>query len=145
MNFKIFFIIFFGYSFLSIAPLCAQTQSDTSGPTEAPAGGIKLVQALMSEDLQEQTPKNVTTVFSIERRKAICYTSFDPVPEKTEIYHNWFHRDRPSAKIKLTLKPPRWSTYSSIQFRAQDIGPWRVEITDSNGQIFDILRFSITE
>ena len=145
MNFKIFFILFFGFSFLSIAPLSAQTQSDTNGPAEAPAGGIKLVQALMSEDLQEQTPQNVTTVFSIERRKAICYTSFDPVPEKTEIYHNWFHRDRPSAKIKLTLKPPRWSTYSSIQFRAQDIGPWRVEITDSNGQVFDILRFSITE
>jgi len=145
MNFKIFFIMFLGFCFLSIAPLCAQTQSDTNGPTEAPAGSIKLVQALMSEDLIEQTPKNVTSVFSIERRKAICYTSFDPVPEKTEIYHNWFHRDRPSAKIKLTLKPPRWSTYSSIQFRAQDIGPWRVEITDSNGQIFDILRFSITE
>ena len=145
MNFKIFFILFFGFSFLSIAPLSAQTQSDTNGPTEAPAAGIKLVQAVMSEDIQEQTPQNVTTVFSIVRRKAICYTSFDPVPEKTEIFHYWFHRDRPSAKIKLTLKPPRWSTYSSIQFRAQDIGPWRVEITDSNGQIFDILRFSITE
>ena len=145
MNIQIFFIMFFAFSFLSIAPLSAQTQSGTNGPTEAPAGGIKLVQAVVSEDLQEQTPQNVTTVFSIERRKAICYTSFDPVPEKTEIYHNWFHRDRPSAKIKLTLKPPRWSTYSSIQFRAQDIGPWRVEITDSNGQIFDILRFSITE
>jgi hypothetical protein len=145
MKFKIFFIFFLGFSFLSIAPLSAQTQSDTNGPTEAPAGGIKLVRAVMSEDIQEQTPQNVTTVFSIERRKAICYTSFDPVPEKTKIYHYWFHRDRPSAKIMLTLKPPRWSTYSSIQFRAQDIGPWRVEITDSNGQIIYILRFSITE
>ena len=74
MNFQIFFILFFGFSFLSIPPLSAQTQSDTNGPTEAPAGGIKLVRAVMSEDLQEQTPQNITTVFSIERRKAICYT-----------------------------------------------------------------------
>ncbi len=145
MNFQTLFILFFGFSFLSIPPLSAQTQSDTNGPTEVPAAGIKLVQAVMSEDLQEQTPQNLTTVFSIERRKAICYTSFDPVPEKTDIYHHWFHRDRPSAKIKLTLKPPRWSTYSSIQFRAQDIGPWRVEITDAKVQIFQVLRFSITE
>jgi hypothetical protein len=145
MNFQTLFILFFGFCFLSIPPLSAQTQSDTNGPTEAPAAGIQLIKAVMSEDLQERMPQNLTTVFSIERRKAICYTSFDPVPEKTVIYHHWFHRNRPSAKIKLTLKPPRWSTYSSIQFRAQDIGPWRVEITDSKGQIFHTLRFSITE
>jgi len=145
MYYRILFIIFFGFSFLAIPPLSAQTQSHTSGPAEAPAAGIKLVQAVMSEDIQDQTPQNLTTVFSIERRQAICFTAFDPVPEKTDIYHHWFHRDRSSAKLKLTLKPPRWSTYSSIQFRAQDIGPWRVEITDSNGQIFHILRFSITE
>ncbi|CAB1056590.1 hypothetical protein D1BOALGB6SA_1327 [Olavius sp. associated proteobacterium Delta 1] len=99
----------------------------------------------MCEDIQGQTPQNSTTVFSIERRKAICFTSFDPVPSKTVIYHHWFHRDRPSARIKLTLKPPRWSTYSSFQLRAEDFGPWRVEITDSQGHILQVLRFSITE
>ena len=145
MNYRIWFILFIGFSFLAIPPLSAQTQSDPNGPTEAPAVGIKLVQAVMSEDLQERTPQNITTVFTIERRKAICFTAFDPVPEKTDIYHHWFHRDRPSAKLKLTLKPPRWSSYSTIQFRAEDIGPWRVEIADSNGQVFHILRFSVTE
>jgi len=145
MNYRILFILFIGFSFLAIPPLSAQTQSDPNGPAEAPAAGIKLVQAVMSEDLQERTPQNITTVFTIERRKAICFTAFDPVPEKTVIYHHWFHRDRPSAKLKLTLKPPRWSSYSTIQFRAEDIGPWRVEIADSNGQVFHILRFSVTE
>ena len=119
-----------------------QSQSDT---TDTAAGNIVLVQAVMCEDIQGQTPQNSTTVFSIERRKAICFTSFDPVPNKADIYHHWFHRDRPIAKIKLTLKPPRWSTYSSIQLRAEDLGPWRVEVTDSQGQIFQVLRFSITE
>lgn len=145
MNFRILFLLLLGFSFLWIPPLSAQSQSDTNDTVEAPAADIKLVKAVMSEDLQELLPQNSTTVFSIERRKAICFTSFDPVPEKTEIYHHWFHRDRPSANIRLTLNPPRWSTYSSIQFRVEDIGPWRVEITDSKGQIFQILRFSITE
>jgi len=126
-------------------PLAAKSQSNDSGETKTSAAKIVLVQALMCEDLLELIPQNPTSVFSIERRKAICFTSFDSVPEKTIIYHQWFHRDQNSAKIKLTLKPPRWSTYSSIQFRAEDIGPWRVEITDSQGRIFDVLRFSITE
>ena len=142
MNFRTFFVLLFLIHFFVFSPLPVQSQSDTS---DTAAGNLALIQAVMSEDLQERLPQNITTVFSIESRKAICFTSFDPVPEKTVIYHHWFHRDRPSAKVKLTLKPPRWSTYSSIQFRVQDIGPWRVEITDPKGQILHILRFSITE
>jgi hypothetical protein len=126
-------------------PLSARSQSNDTLTTKASAGKIALVQALMAEEIKDLVPQNPTIVFSIERRKAICFTSFDPVTEKTVIYHQWFHRDQTSAKIKLTLKPPRWSTYSSIQFRAEDIGPWRVEIIDSQGQIIDALRFSITE
>ena len=106
---------------------------------------IVLVEAVLCEDIKETVPQNRTTVFSIERQTAVCYTAFDPVPQKAVIYHHWFHRDTPSARIKLTLKPPRWSTYSTIQLRAEDIGPWRVEITDAQGNIFDILRFSVTE
>ncbi len=127
-------------------PLWAQSPSDTDDAAATDiVTDIVLVQAEMCEDIQELTPQNTTTVFSIERRKAVCFTSFDPVPFETEIYHHWFHRDRPSARIKLALQPPRWSTYSSIQLRAEDLGPWRVEVTDAKGRIFRILRFSITE
>jgi len=139
------FILFTVTTLFSTLPVSAQTQSDSNGGTRTPGENIALVQAVMCEDIQDQLPQNPTTVFSIERRKAVCFTAFDPVLQKTDIYHHWFHRDRPSAKIKLTLKPPRWSTYSSIQFREEDIGPWRVEITDAQGKIFQVLRFSITE
>ena len=121
---------------LLIFPLTAGSQSGNP---------IALVEAVLCEDIQGFVPQNRTTVFSIERRTAFCFTAFDPVPQKAIIYHHWFHRDTPSARIKLTLKPPRWSTYSSIQLRVEDIGPWRVEITDEQGNIFHILRFSVTE
>ncbi|MBW1746394.1 MAG: DUF2914 domain-containing protein, partial [Deltaproteobacteria bacterium] len=35
--------------------------------------------------------------------------------------------------------------FSSIQFREADKGLWRVEITDPEGNIFHVLRFSITD
>lgn len=126
-------------------PMSAASQSDANEESKTSENKIALVEAVLCEDIQGNAPQNPATVFSIERRKAFCFTSFDPVFEKIVIYHRWFHRDRPSAKIKLTLKPPRWSTYSSIQLRVEDIGPWRVEIVDSQGHIFNILRFSITE
>ena len=126
-------------------PLSAGSQSGEGDQSKVFDSSIALVSAALCEDIQDNLPQNPTTVFSIERRKAFCFTSFDPVPQKTVIYHHWFHRDLPSARIKLTLKPPRWSSYSSIQLRAEDIGPWRVEIADSQGRIFHVLRFSITE
>ena len=142
---RIFHLLLFALILGFLCPESAIAQSGDTGVSETSIGKILLVQAVMCEDMRELVPRNSTTVFSIERRKAICFTSFDPVTEKTIVYHQWFHRDQNSAKMKLTLNPPRWSAYSSIQLRAEDIGPWRVEITDTQGHILDILRFSITE
>ena len=136
MKYRIVPLLLLALGLFLLFPFTAGTQSGNQ---------IVLVEAVLCEDIIETVPQNRTTVFSIERRTAVCYTAFDPVPQKAVIYHHWFHRDTPSARIKLTLKPPRWSTYSSIQLRAEDIGPWRVEITDSQGNIFHVLRFSVTE
>jgi hypothetical protein len=111
----------------------------------ANAAQLELFQGLMCEDISSNAPRNPTIVFSIAQKKAVCFSSFDEVPQKTIIYHNWYHRDVPSAKIRLTLKPPRWSTYSSIQLRRTDIGPWRVEISDDKGNVLGVLRFSVTD
>ena len=106
---------------------------------------LELFQALMVEDIFSNAPRNPTGVFSVTQKKAVCFTSFNQVPQKLIIYHNWYHRDVPSAKIRLTLKPPRWATYSSIELNKTDIGPWRVEITDESGNVLEVLRFSVTE
>ena len=136
MKYRIVALLLLALGLLLLFPFTVGSQSGNL---------ITLVQAVLCEDIQGNLPQNPTTVFSIERRTAVCFTAFDPVPRKAVIYHHWFHRDTPSARIKLTLKPPRWSTYSSIQLRAEDIGPWRVEVTDSQGNIFHVLRFSVTE
>ena len=112
------------------------------------SGSIKqltLDEAVMCEEIFANAPRNQTVVFSVAKEKAVCFTSFETVPEKTFIYHNWFYRDIPSSRIRLVLRPPSWSTYSSIQIRKTDIGPWRVEITDAQGRVLRVLRFSITD
>ena len=127
MKYKRIQIILLLFGLLAVFPLNADSQSDNP---------VELVEAVLCEDIKDSVPQNVTSIFSIERRTAICFTDFDPVLQKTIIYHHWYHRDVPSARIKLTLKPPRWASYSSIQLRAEDICPWRVEITDEQGNIF---------
>jgi len=121
-------------------------EADTARPVppEKPPS-LTLVKALMCEEIKDFEPRNETGVFSASLGQAICFTAFDPVPEKTEITHNWFKRDVPDAKFKLLLKPPKWSSFSKIRLRGSDVGPWRVEITDADGRILQTLRFSVTE
>jgi hypothetical protein len=106
---------------------------------------LTLDRAVMCEDIKDFAPHNPAVVFSIKIGKVCCYTSFDPVPKKTFIYHKWFHRDSLSTNKRLYLQPPRWATFSTIQLRETDKGPWRVEISDQNGKLLYILRFSITD
>ena len=111
----------------------------------APAGPLNLDQAVMCEDIKDYLPYNKAAVFSLEIGKVFCFTSFDVVPDKMFIYHNWYRQDRLVTTKRLSLQPPNWSSYSSIQLREADKGPWRVEIRDQNKQLFEIVRFSITD
>lgn len=126
------------------SPLFSQEHEEAPSPTITDRP-LKLERAAMCEDIPDQSPVNPAVVFSIKRQIVYCFSSFDPVPKKTFVHHNWYLSDKLSTKIKLRLQPPRWSTYSRIQLREADIGPWRVEITDENDNILKILRFSVTE
>jgi hypothetical protein len=106
---------------------------------------LSLVQAVMCEEIKDHAPHNQAIVFSVTNGSTSCFTYFDPVPEKTYIFHNWFYRDKLITRIKLLLQPPRWSTFSRIQLREADKGPWRVEITDRKDVLFSIVRFSVTD
>jgi len=105
---------------------------------------LTLLRAAICERIKDFAPENQAVVFPVTIGKIFCFTHFDPVPEKSDIYHSWYYRDKLITKQKLSLRPPRWSTYSSIQLREYDKGPWRVTITDQSNKTLGVLRFSIT-
>jgi len=126
------------WTFVFFIPPAIAGQKEDSGP-------LRLVHAVMCEEVKDGRPDHQAVVFSLGLGEVFCFTAFDPVPAKTFVYHRWFHRDRISTRVRLSLQPPRWSTYSKIQLRADDRGPWRVEVTDSTGTVLQTLRFSITD
>ena len=115
------------------------------GQDAKPSDKLTLVRAVMCESIQEYAPANPAVVFSIELGRVSCFTEFDPVPEKTYIQHKWYQNDRLITEKRLTINPPRWSSFTSVQLRESDKGPWRVEVTDENDNLMRTLRFSITD
>ena len=127
-----------------IAILPQNCYSETSTPkNEQPQ--FKLLNAYVCEDVEEGIPSNRSVAFSVSIESICCYTLFDEIREDSSIYHRWLFHDKPVAKFKLFLKAPRWATYSSIQLREADKGPWRVEIRDSNNRLLKTIRFSIVD
>lgn len=123
-------------------PCCPPAIAETN-----PSGksGIALTRAVMCESIKGYEPENTAVVFSIDVGKISCFTSFDRIGATTAALHKWYRRDELVTTKRLTLKPPSWSTYSSIQLREADKGPWHVEIYDDDNNLLDILQFSVTE
>jgi hypothetical protein len=104
-----------------------------------------LVQAVMCESIQNYDPINSAVVFSIQLGRVSCYTRFDPVPQKTFVHHKWYRSDILITVKRLTINPPSWASFTSVQLRDADKGPWRVVITDEQDNAMQTLRFSITD
>ncbi len=101
--------------------------------------------AVMCEDIQDMEPVKEAIVFSVEKGHIICFTAVKNIKTRTYLIHKWIHRDEITTTMKLKLRPPYWRTYSKIQLRETDKGPWRVEILDPKGNILKVLRFSVTD
>jgi hypothetical protein len=130
---------------LLLAAVLAWPYPVASEEAPAVAEGPRLVRAVMSEAIEKLVPVNPAIVFSIDLGRISCFTEFDPVPKKAVIHHKWYRRDSLISARQLTINPPRWSSFSSMQLRDADKGPWRVEVTDENGKLIESLRFSITD
>jgi hypothetical protein len=130
-------LAFFFVSILIIA-ICPQhttakeaTATAKESQQQVPAAkDPSLDQAVMCEEIVNFAPEDQAIVFSVDRGKVFCFTSFVNVPENTIVYHRWLFRDKLVTERELELKTPKWSVYSSIQPRQADKGPWRVEITN---------------
>jgi len=124
---------------------CSPDQIEDTVQTEV-SSGMEIIGAVICEDVKDGRPVNKGIIFSSSLNRVTCFTEFDRITEKTIIYHCWYFKDNLRAKRKpLVLNPPKWSTYSQIEPRETDKGPWRVEIIDEEGNILQTLRFSIVD
>jgi hypothetical protein len=106
---------------------------------------LTLAQASMCESVQNLKAINEALTFSVSLGHVYCLSYFKPVLKPSVIFHRWYRRNELSTQVRLKVYPPHWATYSVIQLREEDKGPWHIEITDQNGKVFDVLRFSITD
>lgn len=126
----------------SVHPGFSQEQPS---PGSNQTAGLVLTRAALCESVENLNPVNTAAVFSVSQGQIYCFTDFGTVRSQTVVYHRWYHRDTLTTQIRLKIYPPRWATYSMLKLREVDKGPWKVEITDAEGRVLGVLRFSIVD
>ena len=138
-------VFLFCFIFILLFSTHGFSDEKEGSPKELVSPNLVLVKASICEAVKDGLPLNEGVAFSVGLKKVACFSSFDPVSENTFVYHSWIFRDRLITRFKLALRTPRWATFSRVELRDADKGPWRVEISDEKGIIFHMLRFSITD
>jgi hypothetical protein len=136
-------LFFFGVFFCFLWAIDALKAQEPETPSAAISTSLTV--ATMCEGISDKMPINPTIVFPVGNKSVYCLSSFDPVKEKSHINHFWYRKDKLVSNVRLLIQPPRWTTYSSIDLRESDKGPWRVDVVDGNNNLLKTLRFSITD
>lgn len=112
--------------------------------TNAWAQPLRLAKAVACLGIQDREPVGTGQVFPATTPRVYCYTLVEGATEAQEILHVWYHGEQKVHDYALTVKGPRWRTWSYKTIYPGQRGPWRVDIVQGNsGVLLGSVSFTI--
>jgi hypothetical protein len=109
------------------------------------ASTVRVENAAMGEDVVNREVVSQGASFSTSVGKLYCFSKIASIDSHTNVVHAWYYGSEERARVSLNVSPPAWRTYSSKVIQAHEIGVWRVEILDQDGNLLDTVRFQVTQ
>ena len=106
---------------------------------------LEVVAAAISKNVVAREAMDVGNRFSSLTPRLYCFTKVVGASQPTEIVHVWSYSDVERARVSLAVKAASWRTYSSKAIQAHEIGPWRVDVLDTSGNLLETINFEITQ
>ena len=106
---------------------------------------LEVVAAAISKNVVEREAVDVGNRFSSLTPRLYCFTKVVGANQPTEVVHVWRYSDVERARISLAVKAASWRTYSSKAIQPHEIGPWRVDVLDTSGNLLETINFEITQ
>ena len=111
----------------------------------AQANKVQVVAAAICKDVVDREAVDVGTQFSNSVSRLFCFTKAVSTEIPTEVVHVWSYDDVERARVSLSVKAATWRTYSSKAIQSHEIGPWRVDVMDTSGNLLETINFEITQ
>jgi hypothetical protein len=111
----------------------------------AAAEGLSVEDAAICANVVDREPTDVGTSFPVSVGKLYCFTKIVGAQEPTEVSHVWYFGDDERARVTLSVKAANWRTYSSKILQEHEVGSWRVEVLDADGNNLQTVDFEVVQ
>ena len=109
------------------------------------ASNVQVVAAAICKNVVDREAVDIGTQFSNSVSRLYCFTKAVSTQIPTEVVHVWSYGDVERARVSLAVKAASWRTYSSKAIQSHEIGPWRVDVMDTSGNLLETINFEITQ
>jgi hypothetical protein len=100
--------------------------------------------AAICRDVVDREPVDSGNSFTADVGKLYCFTKITGAQFPTHVTHVWSFDGTERARVELAVNAASWRTFSSKIIQAHELGAWRVEIVDPEGNVLKTLEFEVT-
>jgi len=104
---------------------------------------LKVSEIGVCTGIVDRQPVNENTIFSSDVGRIYCWTKINGAMEPTEIKHIWYYGNEKLREIKLDLKYVTTRTWSYKNISPSQVGDWKIEVVDINGNVLKTIVFKI--
>lgn len=120
---------------LAATPLTAQQAE--------PDAAIEVTRAVVATDVVDREPVGEAESFAAAVGQVYFYTVLEGDFPETRLEHVWLRDGEEVARVPLTVRGPRWRTWSSKSIPAEWAGDWEVQLVDEAGNVMESASFTV--
>jgi ribosomal protein S8 len=123
----------------------AQTAHIASVAIGAKIDTDKVSRAVLTTDVVDREPVNVlkSDVKLLDISQSLSFFSELKNMQGQTVRHVWYYQNQQLASIELAISSPRFRTYSTKNIMPEQVGDWRVEVIDTDGNLLAQKEFRI--
>lgn len=106
---------------------------------------LEVSKSAICTEIVNRSPADGGVRFPSTVEKLYCFSRISNIEAATQIQHVWYFNNIERARVELPVSPPSWRTYSSKRIMPEEIGRWRVDILDNEGNVLKTLGFDIAQ
>ncbi|UCE83670.1 MAG: DUF2914 domain-containing protein [Deltaproteobacteria bacterium] len=140
---------------LVFATMCLGFQAliqaqEATGQAQEPAGEmmepaqLSVSVAAICQNVVDREPVDAGISFAATVGKLYCFTKIIGAESPTQIAHVWYFDGNERARVDLAINAASWRTFSSKIIQPHELGAWRVDVMDAEGNVLKTLEFEVT-
>ena len=111
----------------------------------AAAADLQVEDAVVCTNVVDREPVDSAVSFPASVGRLYAFTRIVGASDPTQVVHVWYFGEMERARVTLGVNGSNWRTYSSKVIQEHEIGAWRVEVLDADGNNLDSIQFDVTQ